>query len=117
MVFMSADQKKTGLTILVNGQGDLVEDVWDYYALRQAVGGDIEGISLGDNAFMWVNALGKYNCPLNEKATKLFLKAYPYGYDTIHGDVVVFACDEEGDTISITDEIMDMVKPVGLLWM
>ena len=66
---------------------------------------------------MWVNALGKYNCPFNEKATELLIAAYPYAMDTIHGDVVVFACDEYGETISITDEIMNMVKSVGLVWM
>lgn len=78
-------------------QPPVVEDVPDTLdAMRQIVGGSIEGHSILMHGVLLVcNEYGKYTCPSN--------RYIPLFNDTVHGDFVVTAHDAEGAGRDITD--------------
>jgi hypothetical protein len=78
-----------------------------YPLLREAVGGFIECVTLRDKNFadMWLNEEGKViGLPFNAVATLLWASMYGFS-DVMVGDVVITgSCDEEGETLGLSDE-------------
>lgn len=96
--------------LFVKVEGEL--EVWEfspeqeYDAIKQAVGGWIEGVDLPtQNARLWVNEEGKLNgLPVNPNATLLWETNYG-ATDVIVGNVLITGgIDDNGDTVSLTDE-------------
>ncbi len=78
-------------------------------ALREAVGGEIEGVTFSGHSdlIMFVNEMGKAeDLPANCIATMLMLEIENV-IDVICGDAVICGMDEDGKTCDLTDEQVD----------
>ena len=87
-------------------------------ALQERVGGWIEAVSSDDGQVtLWMNEEGKLmNLPVNELATTLWHLLSPgmAGVDVLCGAVVVTGgTDDEGDTLSIPDGLLQVLERVG----
>ena len=83
--------KKNMLVIKTDGTIE-VKDHGGLESLQSAVGGYIEGISIGSAAMMYCNEEGKCNSlPVNWVASRLFEKVHGMS-DVIVGDVVIVGC-------------------------
>lgn len=95
------------LTVLVKKASDMeftkaeLEGESTYHILKSAVGGYIEHIGFRNGIDLWLNEEGKlislpFNTALMGADGKIF--------DIVVGDIVITSSNEEGDTISLTDE-------------
>jgi hypothetical protein len=93
--------KTSGVKVVVEFEvGD------SYNLLSSTVGGLIECVGLpGKNLDMWINEEGKYVSEYqNPRATAIFDEAFGGVDDIIMGDVIFARCNNEGETIGLTDE-------------
>ena len=83
-----------------------------YNLLSSTVGGLIECVAVpGHGIDMWINEEGKYVCEYqNPRATHLFDASYGGVNDIIMGDVIFARCNEEGETIGLTDEQLEFLQ-------
>jgi hypothetical protein len=81
--------------------------------LQSAVGGWVQAIDLSDTMSMWCNEEGKMiSLPHNPFGQALWEQSYGRT-DYIVGDVVITGgVDDEGETISLTDEQITQVTKV-----
>jgi Domain of unknown function (DUF3846) len=75
--------------------------------LQKFVGGYIEAIRVNESLTIWINEEGKLleldgNFYLTDQAGK--------PYDVVVGDALFAGTDEEGNTISLTDQEIDEIK-------
>lgn len=111
------NERKTGYTITKKVLEDVFhvnkvsfEDVNTLEYLQEAVEGYIEVIRLENDVCIWVNEEGKINglkpnTALVDKNGRIF--------DIIHGNFVVTASDEEGNTVPMTKEQVNYFESLG----
>lgn len=76
-------------------------------ASQEIVGGYIERVAIGTEIDLWLNEEGKLDDDLNENIV-LVSKGRPY--DVVHGNVFFTSHDDEGNTVSLTDEQIEDLK-------
>lgn len=75
--------------------------------LQEVVGGYIEAVRVDDSITIWVNEEGKLqglapNFMLIDNSNR--------AYDLVAGNVVITGTDEEGNSVSLTDKEIEIVK-------
>mgnify|MGYP006281245417 CR=1 FL=1 len=99
------------LLIKTDGSREVLEfEVGDSYdLLSSSVGGLIECVTLDSKSVdMWVNEEGKYICEYqNPIGTALYDDEFD-AHDYIMGDIVLARSNDEGETIGLTDEQLDL---------
>ena len=85
-------------------------DTDSYEFVKRNVGGYLEHVPLREldsrNIDMWIDEEGK----LKNKSTTIMLTSQNKIYDYIVGTVVFTKVDDEGNTISLTDEDVEFIK-------
>lgn len=111
------DKTKTGYTITKKVMDDVFhlnevnfEEVNSLEYLQEAVGGYIEVIRLENDVCIWINEEGKIN---GMKPNTALLDKNGKIFDVIHGDFVLTAVNEEGDTVPMTMEQVNYFETLG----
>lgn len=68
--------------------------------MKEFVGGYIECVRVTDKVDMWLNEEGK----LDNLAINVLLISNGKMYDTVHGDIFFASHDNEGNSVSLTDD-------------
>lgn len=76
--------------------------------LQEFVGGYIEVVRLGNNVDLWLNEEGK----LDGLKENLVFERNGNILDVVVGNCLFATNDEEGDTVSLTDEQIEYVKSI-----
>jgi hypothetical protein len=101
-----------GMIIRVDGTTEIVTFTKEasYEAIKSAVGGWIECVSLRDDLDMYVNEEGKLlGLPVNATATSIW-EAHYGPTDIIVGDVILTGgADDEGDTLGLNAEQLSVL--------
>lgn len=106
---------KTALQVKTTGEVtelDLTSD--SLQTLQTAVGGWVQAIDLASDLSMWCNEEGKLTgLPHNPYAQFMWDKVFGAHTDYLVGDIVLTGgTDDEGDTIGLTQEQVDIIKAV-----
>ena len=112
---------KVGLIIRTNGK---VEG-WlgkDYNDMQKAVGGLIELVYRGENFDVWGNEEGKVlELPINAGIAVLVSETNTNGLtlrtlldNPIHGDVLLMGFNDEGESTTCPEDVMEMAKDLSL---
>lgn len=103
MYIIGGDSLKA-LLLKVDGTVEYTEIRKGLAALRKAVAGDIESITLADTMTMFVNEAGKIKrLPLNKLATEIYHTYLPTN-DYVAGDAIILGLDKEGSSCSLTEQ-------------
>ena len=89
-----------------NGKYRVVELEKGIGALREAVGGEIEGVTFCGHTdlIMFLNEMGRFEeLPVNCRATMIML-GIENSLELVYGDAVICGMDEEGNACDLTDE-------------
>lgn len=80
--------------------------------LQTAVGGWVQAVEMFPTLTLWVNEEGKLNnLPYNIYASKMWEQRFGVGTDIIVGNAVFTGGgDEEGDTLGLSDEQVELLK-------
>lgn len=80
--------------------------------LQKGVGGYVQAVDLTNDLTMWLNEEGKLEgLPHNPFAQHFWDKVFGSGTDYLVGDVVFTGpTDEDGYTLTISDEVADLVR-------
>lgn len=83
-------------------------------AARDAVGGDIEGLSSPAGAAAYCSALGKFeNRTPNIRATRFLASVARHNpTDLIAGDVLIVGVDSEGETVDVPAAVSDSARTI-----
>lgn len=78
-----------------------------YELLRKSVGGYIEALTVTDTCTLWINEEGKLielepNFILTDRVGNII--------DFIAGDVIFTGIDEEGNTVSLSEEDLEVIQ-------
>lgn len=101
---------KQVVVIKTNGEvsAEQVENENEYNFLSETLEGWIQAVNLTDDLeglTLWVNEEGKMNgLAYNQKATYLWEKSYGFTDVIVGNAVITGGSDDEGETISLTDE-------------
>ena len=84
------------------------EEVADTYELiRNSVGGYIEALRLSETCTLWINEEGK----LNDLEPNFFLTDRAGNkVDVVVGNVIFTGIDEEGDTVGLSQEDIELIQ-------
>ena len=111
------DKTKTGYTITKKVMDDVFhlnevnfEEVNSLEYLQESVGCYIEVIRLENDVCIWINEEGKIN---GMKPNTALLDKNGKIFDVIHGDSVLTAVNEEGDTVPMTMEQVNYFETLG----
>lgn len=75
--------------------------------LQAVVGGYIEAVRVDDSITIWVNEEGKLQ---GLAPNFMLLDSSNRAYDLIAGNVIITGTDEEGNSVSLTDSEIEIVK-------
>ena len=97
--------------IILEAENDeaIIVEKWEHSLenLQQFVGGYIEAVRVTDSITLWINEEGKLE-GLEPNFHLCRMNGMPY--DLVVGDVLIAGTDEEGNTVSLTDDEIKEVQ-------
>ncbi len=111
---------KLALQVTTTDQMNILDIEQDSLAtLQKGVGGYIQPVDYGNELTMWVNEEGKLDgSDLNSTGSLWWNAIFPEHFDLVFGDIVFTGgTDENGDTLGLSEEQVELLKVMFAEWM